>query len=1105
MTEKLKMLMEDWVMDIPSIVTFSSDFLAALPAEHLKDPDPTIPAQTSGTSFNVVFDVSSLPQPWGEIGLFIGNHNLSPDVVIHFQANATNSWGSPSVNVTLDLSDFIDDTNYTGTDELFNKIFLRLINGATTTFSYDFIRITFSDSTNTDGYLRIGILSVGPVGGEQNFTYGYSHNVTTDDMAVESSTSDMYGRPGKAYPQVQFGFSYVGMDMLARLRRWIENGGYQKERWVALSPNGSEGATFTYYGRIVELTAITEVLKDNTRGLYSVEMTIDDLVPSPKKFEQSSITTHADLVKSPNRTDVFLALPMPGELITDWTLDDTDTYYADYPATDEVFQVVQIWVDGEKITRQTSLANCKANAGSWYFDIESAKRPYLHLADASDPSGHIVELRVLIVPTPCSGIPSEQKWLVMDVEVDSFTISNVVFRSNLTDSGLESISSSLESPYFGVSVPNATTIQIMNGKRRYSDVHGRYDTFADRFIWKQRYTEIYHGGYPLTFTDYLFLDRYSMISVECSDETLGMEFDSGAVLQKKIPQEVFENDSGFRLDYKPWFRGFIEALPLFPQTTTVFGLCGHFVDAVTYLQKGPKLEDQITEFTVETDAEETDIIIDPPPKKDDVDSLSANARANVDIDGNFGEPTQLAGAFLRNLLNTLGGVPLGEIPSTTFQDFDTDYGIIVREYIEGGENTQTTLRTVLDVGARSLFVIIRRVQGEWQMYRYDPNNLRASVATIYADEWINCSREVESETIIRRVRVAYAADLGIQKSKFVTADHPTAGSIYQTTEVLEVQPSILINSEDAESVRDLYLGAKGIEQMVTKGQATGEIFNAWPGDVVTVYRPKGLDADGVWDAQQFIVREIVKHCASRPGFCDVVLMNPAAALSTNDAGGGDVVFAGHNTAQEVSDGATGTVTDISKDRNHGGGGMLIWVMYNMGVTPCLPDLVEWNGTDYTANLVADSSAVDTNVRIAVYFIASAASGTHTAHVHFPNVVDCVTLNVNSLTNGASIRDSAVTYQATGKTISTGVTSAAGDVVVDGFIEQAAPPITQHSLGAGQISHCAQRMSFNGSFSSTDSSTAHGSHKDGASGTVTMKHIESMNNSRKVHIVVSVQP
>lgn len=1099
MTERLKILMEDWVMDALVPITYS-DELVALPALNLRDPDPTIPMQTSGTDLTIEFDVSSLPQPWGEIGLFIGNHNLTPTVEIHFQADDTFA-GAPAIDVTLSLASFVDDTNYLSTSQLFNKLYLRLIDGATTTFSYDKIRITIADPDNADGYLRIGILSVGPVGSENNFARNFTINTTISDATEDASTGDSYMRPAKPREAVDFTFNYVGMDMLARLRRWIENGGYQKERWIALSPNGSEQATLTYYGRIESFSAIKEILKDSTRGLYSVDIRIDDLCPAPKNFDQLSITTHSDFVKLPNRTDVFLALIMPGEIVADtWTLDTDNTYYISYPAATETFQVVQIYVDGVKISRAASLAGAKSTPGRWYFDIETAKRPYLHLSDGSDPTDHTVELRVLL--PFCSEIPVEQKWNIMDITIDGTTISNVCFVRRLSSSGLQSISSELESAYFGIAVPNATGVQVANDKQRYTDVHGRHDKFVDRFIWKQRETQIYHGGYPLTFSQYLYLDSFTMVTVECSDEIFNIGFDSAAVLQKKVPQDVFENDSAFRLDYKPWFRGNIEDMPTFKQTKWRFAYCGHIVDDLVSVWKGDHDQIDAGDYTSDTDVRESALEFDEDkaPSNDDSDSIVVHAKYMVDIDGTGGETSQLAGAFLRSMLNTLGDQPLAVLPSTSFQTLDTDYAITVRAYVSGGDNGQTTLQNLLLKAARSFFCWIRKAQGEWEIYRFDPNNLRASSATIYEDEIISCSKEIEQEAIVRRVRMAYYTDLALKTSKFVTGNHPTAETLYPTTEILEIAESFLTEAEDAESVRDLYLTVKGTEQKIIRMRATGEIFLANPGDVVTVNRSKAFDVTGAWASRDFIVRSITKYCADRPGFCDVVLVEPAAPLLSN----ADVLFAGHNTWQEVTTVADGAVSEISRVRNHPGGGLLIWVMYNMGSTPCLPDVVEWNGVDVTANLVEDSSAVDSNIRIAVYFVAAATAGSHTAYAHFPNTVDCVTINIDSLTNGATIGDTAVVYQASGKAIQATVTSATGDMVVSGTICEKAPPTSEHNLGAGQISHCAQRMSYNGSFTNVGSSTAHGSHKDGGASSTTMKHSEDVNTSKKVLIVVVVQ-
>jgi len=70
----------------------------------------------------------------------IMNHNLTAGATVHLQANATDSWGTPSVDSTMTVADFMI-LNFTET--------------------YRWWRITIADASNPDAEIRIGGIYIG--------------------------------------------------------------------------------------------------------------------------------------------------------------------------------------------------------------------------------------------------------------------------------------------------------------------------------------------------------------------------------------------------------------------------------------------------------------------------------------------------------------------------------------------------------------------------------------------------------------------------------------------------------------------------------------------------------------------------------------------------------------------------------------------------------------------------------------------------------------------------------------------------------------------------------------------------------------------------------
>ena len=69
-------------------------------------------------------------------------HNLTSGATIHIQANATDSWTSPTIDYTV-----------TYNSDIMTRYF--------TSASYRYWRFTFADSGNSDGYIEIGRLFLG--------------------------------------------------------------------------------------------------------------------------------------------------------------------------------------------------------------------------------------------------------------------------------------------------------------------------------------------------------------------------------------------------------------------------------------------------------------------------------------------------------------------------------------------------------------------------------------------------------------------------------------------------------------------------------------------------------------------------------------------------------------------------------------------------------------------------------------------------------------------------------------------------------------------------------------------------------------------------------
>lgn len=122
---------------------------------------------TGDTSEWIKFDFGSAQD--FKVVCIVG-HNFSSGATVKFQANATDSWGSPSVDETLTWNADI------------------ILYVWTATQSYRWVRITIADSANADGYVEIGRIFVGTfLEPERNFTIGWDREEVDPSLIEESA------------------------------------------------------------------------------------------------------------------------------------------------------------------------------------------------------------------------------------------------------------------------------------------------------------------------------------------------------------------------------------------------------------------------------------------------------------------------------------------------------------------------------------------------------------------------------------------------------------------------------------------------------------------------------------------------------------------------------------------------------------------------------------------------------------------------------------------------------------------------------------------------------------------------------------------------------
>ena len=132
-------------------------------ADNLKDTRLSKYYRSNSLISNIVIDLGSAKQV---TSFFIVDHSFTSSATVRLQANTSDSWGSPPVDIILSITDYIM-YNYT-IDE-----------------TYQYWRLTFDDNTNPD-FVRIGRIMMGvPLSGlrmqqDQRLTVKTTTDTTTN-------------------------------------------------------------------------------------------------------------------------------------------------------------------------------------------------------------------------------------------------------------------------------------------------------------------------------------------------------------------------------------------------------------------------------------------------------------------------------------------------------------------------------------------------------------------------------------------------------------------------------------------------------------------------------------------------------------------------------------------------------------------------------------------------------------------------------------------------------------------------------------------------------------------------------------------------------------
>lgn len=551
------------------------------------------------------------------------------------------------------------------------------------------------------------------------------------------------------------------------------------------------------------------------------------------------VNTWAKFIKLPNPKVIILVEPNIAAYYvcgSDWTSEGSSTYSHACPEV----SVNVVTDDGVQLTKKSSIAEVKANQGSWYFDLYTQKL-YVRGSSSQDLSNSGTESIIMMY---C--------WKHWSTDVSVF--NSIQYKPIVRQDSLPPLDLAVDDVIEGMYRFNFGSFSVNND--------GWFDTASDDYVWANRRVLIKIGGEALPYTEYktYFVGRISDFSV--ADELVVFtvkDIRVGSYAQIPVDHYWVTDYPNMDADKEgqaiPIFYGIKTGItPVCIDTTAGSGgkwkIAGsRAIKAINEVRKNGEVLTPTTHYTTDLNNAEFTLLVTFSAA--DGDTLEVDAEGYVDGGSNRIEK---GAAIAKDILQTYLGFLDDELDLTSFTDTDTLRTFTLDIYLDSDESSREVLQTI----GRSIIAFFAPTEnGKLSFEAYeptvDPNTLEVFDEDLFAD-W----KVIKDDSWIRnRVNVQYGQHPTTQEFKIVEAKNYDVLYKYGVRETLSLV-TYLRNQADAENI------AQGVLDMVSKPITAFSCsfglkgFTLFPTRKVKVTRARAADSSGSFSGKVFRVRQVVK-------------------------------------------------------------------------------------------------------------------------------------------------------------------------------------------------------------------------------------------------------
>lgn len=598
----------------------------------------------------------------------------------------------------------------------------------------------------------------------------------------------------------------------------------------------------------------------------------------------------------PSQDRIVLAEIQPAEQVGAFTLNSGVVYqvsWKKYVQTTVIGgglyrRLDSVRENGTVYSSQSSIVNCQANAGSYFYDSANDLL-YVHTTTGSAPD------TFSFIGTWFTIFTSTQ---------DPKFTDQPIYEPRLTGT-LPKVTGEKPDELFGATIFSEGQLTVANGD-------AAFDILGASWIWENKTVTLKVGGSALGYSSYATMAVMKIVSANVDDLHLTLDLTAMAnVLNRNVPPNtiastlLFLGSVGFNLANNA------AASPVLGESAPI--ILGQMLDVplrfiyddgsavATYMIWDYSLSTQLSNplYTIQNlyaINRATGVRTRIGPTFTDVNAINSNGTYGINTtSGNYtyrdsqgydlrADIIQNSGPLAGGIVTGLGSIAYtilvlcGEIDANidkpSFVAIDTNVGYVAGLVLNATQPASDAMRQVEQSGL--LQVYWSTALGKWTARVFDPT--AAVVTALVAQDFSDWEALIDEQSVLSDVRVQYAQSWATGSASEISRQDSATQYGRESTDTFRIG-TLLAYSYDAQELCDRYAFLKQrVRKLVTAPQRNLALITINPGDFVSVTRDRGPTLTGAYAGDSMLIRAFTIQLA--PTIAVTVTLDDMAQLLT---------------------------------------------------------------------------------------------------------------------------------------------------------------------------------------------------------------------------------